>query len=91
MFYLLSQESYAMLNKHELPVNKEEMERCDTLRYSWEKLQVQAAEVQTTLLEIQPKFKSELIDNVKTFIEDCDDYYGKYDTVSFIKIHIREI
>ncbi|XP_052062310.1 dynein axonemal heavy chain 5-like isoform X2 [Mytilus californianus] len=74
------EESYAMLNKHELPVNKEEMERCDTLRYSWEKLQAQAAEVQTTLLEVQPMFKSELIENVKTFIGDCDDFCGGYDT-----------
>ncbi|CAC5424902.1 unnamed protein product [Mytilus coruscus] len=74
------EESYAMLNKHELPVNKEEMERCDTLRYSWEKLQSQAAEVQTTLLEVQPMFKSELIENVKTFIGDCDDFCGGYDT-----------
>ncbi len=27
-----------MLTKHELPVAKEETERVDTLRYSWQKL-----------------------------------------------------
>lgn len=33
------QESYAMLNRYELLVAKEESERVDTLRYSWQKLQ----------------------------------------------------
>lgn len=73
-----------MLIKHDLPVNKEETEKCDTLRYSWEKLQVQTSEVQTELLQVQPQFKSELIENVKTFNTDCSDFYGTYDTVSFV-------
>ncbi|XP_033755107.1 LOW QUALITY PROTEIN: dynein heavy chain 5, axonemal-like [Pecten maximus] len=73
------EESYAMLIKHDLPVNKEEMERCDTLRYSWEKIQVQQSEVQTQLLAVQPDFKSELIENVKEFKVDCDNYFADYD------------
>lgn len=84
VFIVYLQESYAMLIKHELPVAKEETERCDTLRYSWEKLNVQAAEVQTHLLAIQPDFKSNLIENVKEFIEDCDGFYKQYDTVCTI-------
>lgn len=71
-----------MLNKHELPLVREEAERCDTLRYSWEKLQALASEVQTHLLTIQPEFKQELIENVKVFIHDCGDFYGSYDKVS---------
>ncbi|WAR12300.1 DYH5-like protein [Mya arenaria] len=71
-------ESYTMLAKHELPVVKEETERCDTLRYSWEKLNVQANEVQSHLLEIQPNFKSGLITDVKEFITDCDTFYNEY-------------
>lgn len=73
------EESYAMLNKHELPVVKEEAEKCDTLRYSWQKLQSQTVEVASTLLEIQPNFRTELIDNVKIFIKDCDEFYYNYD------------
>jgi dynein heavy chain len=75
-----------MLIKHDLPVNKEETERCDTLRYSWEKLQVQTSEVQTELLQVQPQFKSELIENVKVFNDDCKDFYGNYDTVSIQEV-----
>ncbi|KAK7114139.1 dynein axonemal heavy chain 5-like isoform X2 [Littorina saxatilis] len=73
------EESYAMLNKHELPMVREEAERCDTLRYSWERLQAQAAEVSTHLLTVQPQFKAELIENVKGFITETSDYYENYD------------
>ncbi|XP_012940947.1 dynein heavy chain 5, axonemal [Aplysia californica] len=73
------EESYAMLNKHELKPEKEEAEKCDTLRYSWERLQAQAVEVQDHLLKIQPDFKQDLIEDVKVFKVDCDDYYSSYD------------
>jgi dynein heavy chain len=75
------EESYAMLNKHELPVPREEAERVDTIRYSWEKLQVQASEVQTYLLKIQPNFRTELIDNVVIFVKDCSNFYSDYNGV----------
>ena len=71
-----------MLNKHELPVNREEAERVDTLRYSWEKLQVQASEVSTYLVSVQPDFKSTLVQDVKTFAVDCTTFYGDYKLVS---------
>uniref|UniRef100_A0A2C9JCN9 AAA+ ATPase domain-containing protein n=1 Tax=Biomphalaria glabrata TaxID=6526 RepID=A0A2C9JCN9_BIOGL len=73
------EESYAMLNRHELKPEKEEAEKCDTLRYSWERLQVQAVEVQDHLIIIQPEFKQELIENVKIFKVDCDNFYASYD------------
>ncbi|XP_074644897.1 dynein axonemal heavy chain 5-like [Tubulanus polymorphus] len=72
------EESYAMLNKHELPVAREEAERVDTLRYSWEKLQAQASEISTHLLSIQPNFRGDLIEDVKVFIVDCASYYDDY-------------
>lgn len=75
------QESYAMLNKHELPVPKEEMEKVDTLRYSWTKLQALVSEVSGHLLQIQPQFRGELIENVKTFIEDAANFYSSYEKV----------
>ncbi|KAF6020163.1 DNAH5 [Bugula neritina] len=73
------EESYAMLNKHELPVPKEEMEKVDTLRYSWSKLQALASEISSQLLQIQPQFRTELIDNVQTFVQDCTNFYSSYE------------
>ncbi|XP_054841808.1 dynein axonemal heavy chain 5 [Eublepharis macularius] len=73
------EESYAMLNKYELLVAKEEMERVDTLRYTWEKLLVRANEIQNELVALQPKFRGELISTVEMFVKDCDHYYLDYD------------
>ncbi|XP_044298752.1 dynein axonemal heavy chain 5 [Varanus komodoensis] len=73
------EESYAMLNKYELLVAKEEMEKIDTLRYAWEKLLVRANEVQNELVALQPKFRGELISTVEIFVDDCDQYYLDYD------------
>lgn len=46
---LFLQESYAMLNRYELLVAKEESERVDTLRYSWQKLQSLAVSTLMTI------------------------------------------
>lgn len=70
-----------MLNKYELPVAKEEMERCDTLRYSWQKLISLSNEVSSHLLQIQPMFKGTLIENVKVFLQECNDFYSSYEKV----------
>ncbi|GAB1603178.1 hypothetical protein Ahia01_000598300, partial [Argonauta hians] len=74
------EESYAMLNKHKLPVRREESDPCDTLRYSWEKLQTQASEVGSHLLTIQPQFRHQLITNVNIFQDNCDQFYEEYAT-----------
>ena len=76
-----------MLNKHDLPVAREEAERVDTLRYSWQKLQVYASEVSSHLIHIQPGFKTDLIEDVKMFLDDCGDYYGEYRQVRLKLIH----
>ena len=73
-----------MLNKHDLPVPKDETERVDTLRYSWQKVQGQTGEVSSHLIELQPDFKKELIENVKVFVEDCGIFYQDYRVVSLV-------
>ncbi|XP_064201033.1 dynein axonemal heavy chain 5 isoform X1 [Anguilla rostrata] len=73
------EESYAMLHKYELSVAKEEAERVDTLRYTWEKLLARGTEVQNELVSLQPNFRGELISNVQTFVEDCNNFYQDYD------------
>ncbi|NWQ86048.1 DYH5 protein, partial [Burhinus bistriatus] len=76
------EESYAMLNKYDLLVAKEETEKVDTLHYTWEKLLVRANEVQNELIALQPNFRGELISTVKTFTEDCAQFYADYDQAS---------
>lgn len=83
---MFQQESYAMLNKYQLLVAKEEMEKVDTLRYVWEKLLVRGNEVQNELVALQPKFRGELISTVETFIEDCDQFYADYDKVLIFSV-----
>ncbi|CAL8248584.1 unnamed protein product [Lota lota] len=73
------EESYAMLHKYGLSVAKEEVEKVDTLRYTWEKLLSRSTEVQNELSSLQPNFRGELIDNVETFLEDCSHFYQDYD------------
>lgn len=79
--FFSSQESYAMLHKYELSVAKEEADKVDTLRYTWEKLLSRSTEVQNELVALQPNFRGELISNVETFLEDCQHFYQDYDKV----------
>ncbi|PAA83928.1 hypothetical protein BOX15_Mlig010548g3 [Macrostomum lignano] len=74
------EESYAMLNKHELPVPTEEAERVDTLRYTWEKLRAHGIEVQNHLVSIQSDFRDNLVQEVVVFKNDCNKFYEDYDT-----------
>ncbi|XP_015771206.1 PREDICTED: LOW QUALITY PROTEIN: dynein heavy chain 5, axonemal-like [Acropora digitifera] len=74
------EESYAMLNRYELLVAKEESERVDTLRYSWQKLQALATESQDQLIQIQPNFKGDLIDKVQVFVVDVVNLTEDYRT-----------
>jgi dynein heavy chain len=73
------EESYSMLNRYEIAVPREEAERVDTLRYTWERLLALGAEVQDQLLKIQPKFKANLLENVSVFHEDVGSFTKDYD------------
>jgi dynein heavy chain len=67
--------------KHEIRLTKEETEKADSLRYSWQKLQAQATDLQTLLAALQPQFQQELIKNLDQFQKDCQtfckDYHAK--------------
>uniref|UniRef100_A0A665UP68 Dynein, axonemal, heavy chain 5 n=1 Tax=Echeneis naucrates TaxID=173247 RepID=A0A665UP68_ECHNA len=73
------EESYAMLHKYELLVAKEEADKVDTLRYTWEKLLSRSTEVQNELVALQPNFRGELVSNVGAFLEDCQHFYQDYE------------
>ncbi|XP_038070084.1 dynein heavy chain 5, axonemal-like isoform X1 [Patiria miniata] len=72
------EESYALLNKYELLIAKEDAEKVDTLRYSWERVAAQSIEMSHHLLQIQPDFRGGLLSDVQDFISDCGDFYGDY-------------
>ncbi|CAL8073408.1 unnamed protein product [Calicophoron daubneyi] len=73
------EEAYALLSKYQLPVSKDDLEKADTLRYSWDKLCKLSVNVQNHLVEIQPNYRSSLIQSVVRFREDCDTFFGDYD------------
>ena len=76
------QECYNLLQKHQISVSQEDVERVDTLRYMWLKLRAQVSEVQNTLLQVQPQFKATLLDNVQTFRQEVGSFISSYTTVS---------
>lgn len=80
MAILPIEECYTMLQKHEIEVPREEIEKCDTLRYSWEKLKQLATQKSHTLLEIQSKYKNELKKDVKDFVVATDTFNKDYAT-----------
>ncbi|KAH9591062.1 Dynein heavy chain 5, axonemal [Schistosoma haematobium] len=75
------EESYSLLAKHSIPVDKEETDKADTLRYEWEKLCKQMLEVQNQLVDVQPEFRNNLLENITTFNENCSTFYDDYDKV----------
>ena len=68
-----------MLSKYELPLPKEEAERVDTLRYAWEKVISHGSEVQGHLIEIQPRFKKTLLENVDVFKYEVENFIKDYE------------
>ena len=78
----LSQECYNLLQKHQISVSQEDVDRVDTLRYMWQKLRVQVSELQNTLLVVQQQFKATLLDNVQTYQKDVATFTNDYATVS---------
>ncbi|EPY76637.1 hypothetical protein CB1_001402002 [Camelus ferus] len=73
------EEAYAILNRFEVEVTKEESEAVDTLRYSFNKLQSKAVSVQDELVQLQPKFKSSLLESVEVFCEDVMNFAEAYE------------
>ncbi|XP_053918562.1 dynein axonemal heavy chain 8 isoform X2 [Cuculus canorus] len=76
----LIEEAYAILNKFEIEVEAKELEELGTLRLSFSKLQTKAARVQEELVEVQPKFKSKLLESIAVFQEDVSNFETLYET-----------
>lgn len=68
------------MQRDNLPVVREEVERVDTLRYTWDKLQAQNKSITSHLLEIQPEYRNSLLENITLFIDDSKTYVQSYQT-----------
>ncbi|XP_060567173.1 dynein axonemal heavy chain 5-like, partial [Ruditapes philippinarum] len=73
------EESYAMLNDFGVTVHKEENDKVDTLRYSFDKLMAMSNQVQDNLVHLQPGFKKQLLTSVEVFHGDVSDFTLNYD------------
>jgi dynein heavy chain len=72
------EECYALLQRHDVPVAREEIERCDTLRYNWQKLLQLTSHMSGYLLSLQPTYKDNLKRNVRAFGSECSSFYERY-------------
>ncbi|XP_076014466.1 dynein axonemal heavy chain 5 [Genypterus blacodes] len=73
------EESFSLLNKHELFFNDGNAERVDGLIYGWNNLNSLVLESQNTLVKIQPSMKADLLSAVKSFQSEVQGFYTKYD------------
>ncbi|CAK8682402.1 unnamed protein product [Clavelina lepadiformis] len=73
------EEAYAIMQKFEVEVNPDEINKVDTLRYGWNKLLSQANIIQDRLCRVQPEFRTDLITKVEKFHVDSADFQQSYD------------
>ena len=76
------EESYSILQRMNITVPQEEVDRVDTLRYTWEKLQIQAHDVTVHLVEIQNVYHEKLKVNIEVFAKDVTTFTEDYKLVS---------
>lgn len=75
------EECYAFLQRCGVAVPREEIERVDSLRYTFKNLQAQACSVQSHLVSIQQDFKKDLLESVQVYKQELDTFLGHYNQV----------
>ncbi|KAI5700773.1 hypothetical protein M8J75_002754 [Diaphorina citri] len=74
------EEAYNVITRYDLPVDKEDLEQVDSLRYTWQKLLARAMTANVLLTTMQPRFEQDLADNLAQFRQDKVDYCHEYRT-----------
>ncbi|KAJ1525369.1 hypothetical protein ONE63_010185 [Megalurothrips usitatus] len=74
------EEAFNVITRYDLPVDREDLEQVDSLRYTWQRLQGRALDVTVTLLNMQPAFQDDLRRNLDRFHQDNVDYCHEYRT-----------
>ncbi|XP_070784429.1 dynein axonemal heavy chain 5 [Enoplosus armatus] len=72
------EESFALLNKHELLFNDGNAERVDGLTYAWKNLNALVVQNQNTLVTIQPSMKADLLSAVQSFQSHVQSFCTEY-------------
>jgi len=72
------------MNQYKIHVSHGDVERVDTLRYMWNKLRQQVSQLQSTLLKLQPQYRTKLLENVKEYHHKVKYFTEDYDNVSEI-------
>ncbi|XP_053350448.1 dynein axonemal heavy chain 5 [Clarias gariepinus] len=73
------EETFALLNRHELQFSDGNAERVDTLTYGWKTLKGLVMQTHNTLELIHPTMKAELLTGVKSFQAAVKSFYDGYD------------
>ncbi|XP_062377845.1 dynein axonemal heavy chain 5 [Sardina pilchardus] len=72
------EESFALLNRHQLHFADGNAEKVDSLTYAWKNLNALVLQTQNTLVAIQPTMKSELQTGVESFQGTVQIFYSDY-------------
>ena len=75
------------MQNHQIQVAHEDIERVDTLRYMWGKLQEQATTLQSKLLDLQPRYRLKLITNVELYQKEVKCFTRDYNQVNPLPPH----
>ncbi|KAJ9592734.1 hypothetical protein L9F63_015614, partial [Diploptera punctata] len=74
------EEAFNVVTRYELPVDREDLEQVDNLRYTWQQLLARAQETNCLLLSLQPQFAEDLRRNLECFRQDTIQYCHDYRT-----------
>ncbi|XP_063235253.1 dynein axonemal heavy chain 5 [Bacillus rossius redtenbacheri] len=74
------EEAFNVVTRYDLQVDKEDLEQVDNLRYTWQRLQARALDVNVQLLAMQPHLEQDLRRNLDRFHQDNVDYCHEYRT-----------
>ncbi|XP_076617159.1 dynein axonemal heavy chain 5 isoform X1 [Chaetodon auriga] len=72
------EESFALLNKHELVFNDGNAERVDGLTYGWKNLNSLVVQNQNTLVKIQPSMKADLLSAAQSLQSHVQSFCTEY-------------
>lgn len=75
------EEAFNVLTRYDLPVDREDLELVDNVRYCWQRVLTRAMDMNIYLLESQPQLQTELAENLKHFKLDCVQYCHEYRTL----------